>query len=84
MVFLLFLTLLALIVLNQQFYVLLAAERGKFFALAAIPFHFLYFLSSGIAYLFGLIKFKFERIFGAPKGPKESLKEGTAPKATTP
>ncbi len=84
MVFLLFLTLLALIVLNQQFYVLLAAERGKFFALAAIPFHLLYFLSSGIAFLIGLIKFKFERIFRSSKNPKANLKEETAPKATTP
>jgi glycosyltransferase involved in cell wall biosynthesis len=64
MVFLLFLLLLALIVLNQQFYLFLAAKRGKLFAIAAIPFHFLYFFSSGIAFLLEFARFHVLRIFG--------------------
>jgi hypothetical protein len=64
MVFLLFLLLLALIALNQQFYLFLAAERGKLFAIAAIPFHLLYFLSSGVAFLIEFTRFQVLRIFG--------------------
>lgn len=43
--------LLTLVLLNKQFYLFLAGERGKLFALAAIPFHLLYFLSSGVAFI---------------------------------
>ena len=64
MVFLLFLLLLALIALNQQFYVFLAAKQGKFFALAAIPFHLLYFFSSGVAFLIEFARYQALRIFG--------------------
>jgi glycosyltransferase involved in cell wall biosynthesis len=63
MVFLLFLLLLALIALNQQFYVFLAAKQGKFFALASIPFHLLYFFSSGVAYAIEFARFQTLRIF---------------------
>jgi glycosyltransferase involved in cell wall biosynthesis len=46
----------SLILLNARFYVLLASKRGKFYALGAIPFHFLFFLYSGIAFMAGLVR----------------------------
>lgn len=63
MVFLLFLLLLGLIAANQQFYLFLATERGNFFALAAIPFHLLYFFSCGVAFLIELVRFQSRRAF---------------------
>jgi glycosyltransferase involved in cell wall biosynthesis len=50
------LLLLILVLLNNQFYVFLAADRGKLFALAAIPFHLLYFASSGVAFTLASIR----------------------------
>ena len=47
---------LLLLILNQQFYTFLAADRGKFFACAAIPFHILYFASSGLAFVIAAIR----------------------------
>ena len=47
----------ALIVLNARFYMVLAGKRGKLFALAAIPFHLLFHLYSGLAFGFGFIRF---------------------------
>ena len=47
---------LTLVALNKQFYLFLAGERGKLFALAAIPFHLLYFASSGMAFLLASIR----------------------------
>jgi glycosyltransferase involved in cell wall biosynthesis len=70
MVFLLFFLLLALIVLNQQFYLFLAAERGKFFALAAIPFHLLYFFSCGVAFIIEYTRFKVRGILGLSRSPE--------------
>jgi hypothetical protein len=69
MAFLLLLLLLGLVWANQQFYLFLAAERGKFFALAAIPFHLLYFFSSGVAFLIVLVKLQFDRLFGSARRP---------------
>jgi len=43
--------LLTLVVINRHFYLFLAGNRGRLFALAAIPFHLLYFLSSGLAFV---------------------------------
>jgi glycosyltransferase involved in cell wall biosynthesis len=73
----LFLLMLALILLNQQFYMFLATERGWFFALAAIPFHALYFFFCGVAFLIELTKFNFRRVFGSSTSAEEgSGKEG--------
>ncbi len=49
---------LTLIALNSQFYLFLAGERGRLFALAAIPFHVLYFMSGGLAFALALIRQK--------------------------
>ncbi|HEY3826081.1 MAG TPA: glycosyltransferase family 2 protein [Bryobacteraceae bacterium] len=48
--------LLALVLLNNHFYLFLAGQRGKMFALAAIPFHILYFISSGLAFFVAMVR----------------------------
>ena len=49
--------LLALLALmNVQFYVFLAANRGLAFMLAAIPFHLLYHFYNGISFLIGALR----------------------------
>ena len=48
----------ALAILNNHFYVFLAGRRGGLFAMAVIPFHWLYFLYSGIGFLIALVKTK--------------------------
>jgi hypothetical protein len=65
-----------LIVLNKQFYLFLAGERGRLFALAAIPFHLLYFLSSGLAYMLALVRYWLERLQnpGAAIPPRKASK----------
>ncbi len=47
---------LAIIVLNNQFYVFLAGKRGRLFALAAVPFHLLYHFYNGISFGVGTIR----------------------------
>ncbi len=59
------LALVLLLILNQQFYTFLAADRGAFFACAAIPFHLLYFASSGLAFLIAAIRHSGKRVAGA-------------------
>ena len=51
------LVLLALVVLNTQFYLFLAAKRNRTFAMAAAPFHLLYLLYSGISFVAGMTRF---------------------------
>lgn len=46
-----------IVLLNLQFYLMLASRRGKFYALAAIPFHLLFHFYSGIGFIAGLAKF---------------------------
>ena len=58
--------LLVLIALNKQFYTFLAGTKGKLFALAAIPFHLLYFVSSGLAFMLAFGRYKFEKLQGSP------------------
>jgi glycosyltransferase involved in cell wall biosynthesis len=53
--------LLTLVFLNLRFYGFLAREKGKMFALAAIPFHLLYFVLSGLAFMWMLILYGFRR-----------------------
>ena len=50
-----------LILLNARFYALLAAKRGRTYALAAIPFHLLFFLYSGIAFLVAVCRHFFNQ-----------------------
>jgi glycosyltransferase involved in cell wall biosynthesis len=58
--------LVTLVALNKQFYMFLAAGRGKLFAVAAIPFHLLYFASSGLAFTVAVIRHGFGRLLGVP------------------
>ena len=58
------LALVLLLILNQQFYTFLAADRGVFFACAAVPFHLLYFASSGLAFLLAAIRHGGKRLAG--------------------
>ncbi|MEZ5361002.1 MAG: glycosyltransferase [Bryobacterales bacterium] len=51
------LVLVALIVLNTQFYLFLAAKQNRTFAMAAVPFHILYLLYSGLSFAAGLTRF---------------------------
>jgi GT2 family glycosyltransferase len=66
------LVLIALIVLNNQFYLFLAARRGKLFTLAAIPFHLLYHLYNGISFLIGLARYSW-RSFASRRQAAEPL-----------
>jgi hypothetical protein len=71
--------LLALVVLNSQFYVFLAGARGKLFAMAAIPFHLLYFVYSGVAFMVVLIRHSLGKLRPRTNGVTEltpSTKEG--------
>ena len=66
--------LLALVALNKHFYLFLAGERGRLFALAAIPFHLLYFASSGLAYLLAFALYWLGRLNGSVELPPEKAK----------
>lgn len=46
-----------LIVLNNQFYLFLAAKKNRLFAVAAIPFHLLYHFYSGMSFIAGLVMY---------------------------
>jgi GT2 family glycosyltransferase len=54
-----FLLVVLLGLLNSQFYLFLAAKRGVFFAVAAIPFHMLYHFYNGISFLIGSLRYGF-------------------------
>jgi hypothetical protein len=78
--------LLTLVVLNNQFYVFLAGTRGKLFALAAIPFHLLYFVYSGVAFMVALVRYSLGKlrsptagVTGATPAAKEAKAKAIAP-----
>jgi glycosyltransferase involved in cell wall biosynthesis len=57
-----FVVLMLIIALNNQFYLFLAAKRGRVFALAAIPFHLLYHLYNGFSFVVGAARYGAERL----------------------
>ncbi len=57
----------AVAAMNVRFYVFLARRRGIWFALRAIPFHFLYYYYSGIAFVIGALRYGGKRWFGTPR-----------------
>ena len=59
-----FLVLIALVVLNNQFYLFLAAKRGRGFAVAPIPFHLLFHFYNGISFGAGLLRFGWRNLTG--------------------
>jgi glycosyltransferase involved in cell wall biosynthesis len=67
------LLMLTLLVLNMQFYMFLAGNRGKLFALSAIPFHLLYFTSSGLAFAIALIRHGYGRLLNRAMPGRPSL-----------
>jgi hypothetical protein len=78
--------LLTLVVLNSQFYVFLAGARGTLFAMAAIPFHLLYFVYSGVAFMVVLIRHSLGKlrpttagVTGLTPSAKEAKVKATAP-----
>ena len=42
--------------INARFYALLASKRGTVYAIAAVPFHLLFFLYSGVAFLIAIVR----------------------------
>jgi GT2 family glycosyltransferase len=52
-----FALLIAIGLMNSQFYIFLAGKRGLAFMLAAIPFHLLYHFYNGLSFLIGLIRY---------------------------
>lgn len=52
----------ALLALNAPLYRFFARQRGFCFALAAIPWHWLYYLYSGLAFAIGLTKYVLKRL----------------------
>lgn len=51
-----------LVFLNRELYRFFLKKRGVAFAVAALPWHWLYFLYSGLAFLIGYVRFRFGRI----------------------
>jgi glycosyltransferase involved in cell wall biosynthesis len=78
LVALLFLLLFVLVVLNQQFYLFLASEQGKFFALAAMPFHLLYFFFCGVAFVIEFVRCRILRFLGPSRRRKALPAENAA------
>jgi hypothetical protein len=73
--FVFFVLLMTLVMLNKAFYLFLATNRGKLFALAAIPLHLLYFLYCGVAFMVALIRYS----LGQLRRPTAGAKEVTPP-----
>jgi len=65
LVFLFFLGLSVVIMLNSQFYLLLAAKGGRLFALAAIPFHLLFHFYNGVSFLIGFASYNLRKPISA-------------------
>jgi len=62
-----FVVLASMVILNNQFYVFLAAKRGHLFAVAAVPFHLLYHLYNGLSFALGLCRFTAHSFFARAK-----------------
>jgi glycosyltransferase involved in cell wall biosynthesis len=59
----------AIILLNSQFYLFLAAKRGRLFALAAVPFHLLFHFYNGLSFLIGITQFYMRSLLESHKKP---------------
>lgn len=58
--------LLIIVALNNQFFLFLAAKRGKPFAMAAVPFYLLYHFYNGISFVVGMLRFGWRSLFKSP------------------
>jgi GT2 family glycosyltransferase len=71
-------SLLLVVALNQQFYFFLAGQKGRMFALAAIPFHLLYFISGGLAFMLALVRYRPGKVRSPAALPDENAKSRAA------
>ena len=62
------LMLLVIVALNNQFFLFLAAKRGKLFAMAAVPFHLLYHFYNGISFIVGLARYAWRSALNPGEG----------------
>ena len=62
------LAVIAIVILNNEFYVFLAAKRGKAFALAAVPFHLLYHFYNGVSFSIGLLRHSWRTLTSRKRG----------------
>lgn len=74
----------ALLVTNLPLYGFFRRERGILFALAAIPWHWLYYTYNGICCVVGLWLFLRDRSRMAASSPRADVAPGTAPAADRP
>jgi glycosyltransferase involved in cell wall biosynthesis len=57
-----------LVILNNRFYLFLAARRGRLFAVAAVPFHLLYHLYNGFSFIAGITHYYWTKLVGRRAG----------------
>lgn len=69
---------LVMIYLNKGFYLFLASRRGNLFAIASIPFHVLYYLYSGVAFMVASARHFARGILQRPKVMEQPAKSRTA------
>lgn len=66
---------LLLIILNNRFYVFLAAKRGRMFAFAAIPFHVLHHFFNGISFVAGVFLYAWKRLLSPSREPAMRVRQ---------
>jgi hypothetical protein len=78
-VFFVIVVFLAVVLLNNQFYLFLSSKRGRSFALAAIPFHLLYHFYNGLSFIAGSVRYfwKTGRLFSSGKAATRNTAAGT-------
>jgi glycosyltransferase involved in cell wall biosynthesis len=60
-----------LFIMNRRMYLFFYSKRGFYFTVKVVPWHWVYFLYSGMVFGIGLIQFKIKQLFekqGNPKG----------------
>jgi hypothetical protein len=64
--------LLGVVVINRKLYLFFFRQKGILFAAASILLHLLYYLYSGLSYLYAWAEFQFKRAasIGPPVSPK--------------
>ena len=83
LVFTAFLVTALIVVLNNQFYLFLAARRGRFFAVAAVPFHLLYHLYNGISFIAGITRYSWGRLMHKPAHTRGTVRRSPGQAALT-
>jgi len=71
------LLILLLLALNWDLYSFFRKKRGILFTLGTIPWHWFYFLYSGLAFALGLFHYGMSRVKPGKKRPVQKEKEGT-------